>query len=83
MKKLKTIIILSFGVFLINSNSISYAQGPDSPPFSNNDGPEAPPPGIDGVDGPAPPPAAPINKALPILAIVGVGFAYLVYNKKQ
>jgi hypothetical protein len=70
MKKTKLKLVLFFAVLLLGLSPSSYAQGGPS------EGPE-PPPQFE-EDGPEPPPSAPINEALPLLAIVG---AYFVYKK--
>lgn len=70
MKKCRIKILLFFALLLLVANPSIYAQ----------DGPDGPPPGEE--EGPEGPPASPINKAIPLLVIAGVGLAYKMHQKK-
>lgn len=78
MKKL----FLLVAVFITLSSLPIYSQddGPDEPPPGSDDGPDAPPPWDD--DGPDAPPAAPINDYIPFLIVAGMVIGYRKLNSK-
>ena len=67
MRKTKVKFLLFFALLFLATSTSTYAQTGEG---STQDSPEAPP-------------AAPINEAIPLLALMGIAFAYKAFAKSN